>query len=147
MNSRLTRVLRPLLTPAGLLVLVVILGLSFVAIVLVPGLELASEVADSSTALKLLGEQQRHPTLIRASLESVHDRLGARGYIQESLDQLRSSTGKLDAALHEMTVERPVNWFARTADTGATGAPIAGKHAAQLLDSWARELVVLNPVR
>ena len=147
MNSRLTRVLRPLLTPAGLLVLVVILGLSFVAIVLVPGLELASEVADSSTALKLLGEQQRHPTLIRASLESVHDRLGARGYIQESLDQLRASTGKLDAALHEMTVERPVNWFALTADTGATGAPIAGKHAAQLLDSWARELVVLNPVR
>ena len=45
MNSRLLKVLSPLLTPAGLLVLVVILGVSFVAIVLVPGLELASEVA------------------------------------------------------------------------------------------------------
>jgi two-component system, chemotaxis family, sensor kinase CheA len=146
MNSRLLRVLSPLLTPAGLLVLVVILGVSFLAIVLVPGLELASEVADSSTALKLLGEQQRHPALIRAALEAAHDRLGARGYIQESLDELRASSAKLDAALHEMTLERPVSWFALTADTGAVGAPMAGKHAAQLLDSWARELVVLNPV-
>ncbi len=146
MNSRATKFLRPLLTPAGLLVMVVILGLAFVATVLVPGLELASEVAESSTALKLLGETQRHPTLIRASLESVHDRLGARGYIQESLDQLHTSTSKLDAALHDMTMERPVSYFALTADTGAKGAPIAGKHAAALLDAWARELVVLNPV-
>ncbi len=146
MNSRVTRILRPLLTPAGLLVLVVVLGMAFVAVVLVPGLELASEVAESSTALKLLGEQQRHPTLIRAALESMHDRLGTRGYIQDSLDELRSSSGKLDNALHEMTRARPVSWFALTADTGATGAPIAGKHSAMLLDSWAREQVALSPV-
>jgi two-component system, chemotaxis family, sensor kinase CheA len=146
MNSRLARVFRPLQTPAGLIALVVILGLSFVAIVLVPGLELASEVAQSSTALKLLGEQQRHPTVIRASLESVHDRLGARGYIQESLDQLRASSTKLDAALHEMTVERPGSWFALTTGASSSGVPMAGQHAAQLLDAWARELVVLNPV-
>src|SRR5580692_2449904 len=146
MNSRLVRALNPLATPAALLVLVVVLGFSFLAVVLVPGLELASEVAESSTALKLLGEQQRHPALIRAALESVHDRLGDRGYVQESLDQLRASSGKLDAALHEMTVPRPVSWFALTADTGATGTSIAGKHAAQLLDNWARELVVLKPV-
>jgi two-component system chemotaxis sensor kinase CheA len=146
MKSRLIKFLSPLLTPAGLLVLVVILGFSFLAIVLIPGLELAGEVADSSTALKLLGDQQRHPTLIRASLESVHDRLGTHGYVQESLDDLRKSTAAFDAALHEMTLPRPVNWFALTADTGATGAPIAGKHAALLLDTWARELAVLNPV-
>jgi two-component system chemotaxis sensor kinase CheA len=146
MNSRLARILRPLQTPAGPIALVVILGLSFVAIVLVPGLELASEVAQSSTALKLLGEQQRHPTLIRASLESVHDRLGARGYIQESLDQLRTSSSKLDAALHEMTVERPGSWFALTSGASSSGVPMAGQHSAALLDAWARELVVLNPV-
>src|SRR5277367_531168 len=146
MKSRLMKALSPLLTPAGLLIMVVILGLSFVAIVLVPGLELASEVAESSTALKLLGEEQRHPALIRAALESIHDRLGTRSYVQDSLDELRTSSSKLDAALHEMTVPRSVSWFALTADTGATGAPMAGKHTALLLDSWARELVVLNPV-
>jgi two-component system, chemotaxis family, sensor kinase CheA len=146
MNSRLVRALSPLATPAALLVLVVVLGFGFLAVVLVPGLELASEVAESSTALKLLGDEQRHPTLIRAALESVHDRLGDRGYVQESLDQLRASSSKLDAALHEMTVPRPVSWFALTADTGATGTSIAGKHAAQLLDNWDRELVVLKPI-
>jgi two-component system chemotaxis sensor kinase CheA len=146
MNSRWVRALSPLATPAALLVLVVVLGFSFLAVVLVPGLELAGEVADSSTALKLLGDEQRHPTLIRAALESVHDRLGDHGYVQESLDQLRASSSKLDAALHEMTVPRPVSWFALSADTGATGAPMAGKHAAQLLDNWAKELVVLKPI-
>ena len=156
MNSRLAKVVRPLLTPAGLLVLVVVLGVSFVAIVLIPGLELAGEVAESSKALKLLGEQQRHPTLIRASLEAVHDRLGTRGYVQESLDDLRSSTTKLEAALREMTAPPPPGWFSLTGDsfsantdkdtTVTTGASLAGKHAALLLDSWAKELVVLNPV-
>jgi two-component system, chemotaxis family, sensor kinase CheA len=146
MKSRVARVLSSLVTPVGLLVLVVVLGFSFLSIVLVPGLELASEVADSSTALKMLGEQQRHPTLIRASLESMHERLGQRGYIQESLDQLRASSSQIERAMHEMTKPRPVNWFAFTAGTGANGAPIAGKHAAQLLDGWSREVAVLNPV-
>jgi two-component system, chemotaxis family, sensor kinase CheA len=146
MKSRLRKVLSALATPIALMVLVIILGFSFLAIVLVPGLELASEVADSSTALKLLGEQQRHPTLIRASLESMRERLGDRGYIQESLDQLRTSSAKLDTAIHEMTLAQPVSWFALTADTGAKGAPIAGKHVALLVDSWAREMEVLNPV-
>ncbi len=146
MKSRLHKVLSALATPIALLVLVIVLGFSFLAIVLVPGLELASEVADSSTALKLLGEQQRHPTLIRASLESMRERLGDRGYIQESLDQLRTSSSKLDAAIREMTLARPVGWFSLTADTGAVGAPIAGKHKALLLDSWARETEVLAPV-
>ena len=146
MKSHLTKVISALMSPLGLLVLVVILGFSFLAIVLIPGLELASEVADSSTALKLVGEQQRHPTLIRASLESMRERLGEKGYIQESLDQIRISSSKLEGAMHEMTVPRRVSWLALLGDTGATGVPIAGKHAAQLLDSWAREIEVLNPV-
>jgi HPt (histidine-containing phosphotransfer) domain-containing protein len=128
------KALSPLLTPAGSLALVIILGLSFVGVVLVPGLKLAGDVAQSSTALKLLGEQQRHPMLIRAALDSIHDRLGSRGYVQESLEQLRSSSAKLDAALHER------------ADTGAKALPIAGKHAALMLDTWAKELAVLTPV-
>ena len=154
MKSRLAKIMRPLLTPAGLLVLVIVLGVSFVATVLIPGLELAGEVAESSTALKLLGEQQRHPTLIRASLEAVHDRLGTRGYVQESLDELRASAAKLEAALHEMTAPKPPGWFSMTGDsfssdkdtTVTTGTSMAGKHAALLLDTWAKELVVLNPV-
>jgi HPt (histidine-containing phosphotransfer) domain-containing protein len=143
MKARLSGTFGALLSPAGLLAMVVILGVAFVAVVLVPGLELASEVAESSTSLKLLGEQQRHPTLIRAALESMHDRLGTRGYIQDSLDELRGSSDKLDKALRDMSQPRQKSWFSLSAD-GA--APVAGKHAPMLLDSWAREQVALKPL-
>jgi len=146
MNSRLAKGLIPRLSPDGLLVLVVILGMSFVAMVLVPGLELASELVDSTVALKLVGEQQRQSTLVRASLDSMHDRLGARGYIQDSVDQLRASTAKLDTKLQQMEIAPPGNWFAQIGDIGATGEPIAGKHTGNLRDLWAREHEALGPV-
>jgi HPt (histidine-containing phosphotransfer) domain-containing protein/PAS domain-containing protein len=146
MKSRLAMIASALTSPIALLVLCIVLGFSFLAIVLVPGLELSSEVAESSTALKLLGEQQRHPTLIRASLESMRERLGDRGYIQESLDQLRTSSSKLESAMHELTAARPVSWLAQVADMKAIGTPFAGTHKALLLDSWARETEVLTPV-
>src|SRR5260370_36722695 len=117
MQSRLAKVVRPLLPPAGLLILVVVLGVSFVAIVLIPGLELAGEVAESSTGLKVVGEQQRHPTVIRASLEAVHDRLGTRAYFQESLDDLRASTTKLEATLNHITAAPPPLCSSRTSDS------------------------------
>ena len=89
-----------------------ILAFSFVAVVLIPGLELASELADSSVTLKFAGQQQRNPAVIRASLDSMHDRLTNRGYIQESLDQLRDAVAKLDAGLRDMNAPRPASWFA-----------------------------------
>src|SRR5580692_1751330 len=92
----------PRLSAGGLVVLVIILAFSFVAVVLIPGLELASELADSTVTLKFVGQQQRNPALIRASLDAMHDRLTNRGYIQESLDQLRDASSKLDAGLKEM---------------------------------------------
>ena len=146
MKSRLAMAASALASPVALLVLCIVLGFSFLAIVLVPGLELSSEVAESSTALKLLGEQQRHPTLIRASLESMRERLSDKGYIQESLDQLRTSSSKLETAMRELTAARPVSWLAQVGDMRAVGAPFAGTHKALLVDSWAREMELLTPL-
>jgi HPt (histidine-containing phosphotransfer) domain-containing protein len=145
MNSRIAKAL-PRLSPGGLMVLVIILAFSFVAIVLIPGLELASELADTSIALKFAGQQQRNPALIRASLESMHDRLTNRGYIQESLDQLRDASAKLDAGLREMNAPRAASWFALSGDTGAKGEPISGKHAVPLRDSWSTLQEALQPL-
>jgi two-component system chemotaxis sensor kinase CheA len=145
MNSRIAKAL-PRLSPSGLMVLVIILAFSFVAIVLIPGLELASELADTSIALKFAGQQQRNPALIRASLESMHDRLTNRGYIQESLDQLRDASAKLDAGLREMNAPRAASWFALSGDTGARGEPISGKHAVPLRDSWSTLQEALQPL-
>jgi two-component system, chemotaxis family, sensor kinase CheA len=146
MNSRIAKALPRLLSPSGLMVLVIILAFSFVAIVLIPGLELASELADTSIALKFAGQQQRNPALIRASLESMHDRLTNRGYIQESLDQLRDASAKLDAGLREMNAPRAASWFALSGDTGAKGEPISGKHAVPLRDSWSTLQEALQPL-
>ena len=136
----------PRLSAGGLVVLVIILAFSFVAVVLIPGLELASELADSTLTLKFVGQQQRNPALIRASLDAMHDRLTNRGYIQESLDQLRDASTKLEAGLKEMNAPRPASWFAMAGDTAASGEPISGKHAAALRELWVKEKEVLDPL-
>jgi len=69
MNSRVARTLVPRLSSNGLMVLVIVLAFSFVAVVLIPGLELASGLTDTSAALKFAGQQQRNPAVIRAYLE------------------------------------------------------------------------------
>jgi two-component system, chemotaxis family, sensor kinase CheA len=146
MNLRFASALVPRLSAGGLVVLVVILAFSFVAIVLIPGLELASELADSTVALKFVGQQQRNPALIHASLDSMHDHLTTHGYIQESLDQMRDAADKLDAGLHEMNAPRGASWFALAGDTSAKGEPIAGKHAPALRELWAKEQESLEPI-
>jgi HPt (histidine-containing phosphotransfer) domain-containing protein/PAS domain-containing protein len=146
MNPLSPKSLIPRIGPGGLVVLVIVLAFSFLATVLVPGLELAGELVDSAAALKLVGEQQRNPTIIRAALDSLRDRLSTRAYIQESEDQLREAAKKLDAALPIMSAPRPANWFALTGDTGATAESIAGKHAAELGKLWASEREALKPV-
>ena len=146
MNSRLLSAWASRFSAGGLVVLVVILALSFVAVVLIPGLKLASDLASSTVALKFVGQQQRNPALIHASLDSMHDRLTNRGYIQESLDQLRDAATKLDAGLQDMTAQRSASWFSVFADTSALGAPIAGKHATSLREVWAKEQESLEPI-
>jgi two-component system chemotaxis sensor kinase CheA len=146
MSSRAAKFRFPQLTQGGLVVLVVILGFSFLATVLIPGLELSGELVDSSAALKFVSQQQRYPTIIHAALDSLHDRLIARAYLQESTDQLRDSVKKLDAALPVMSAPRPANWLAYTGDTGAVAESIAGRHAAELEKLWAREREALKPL-
>jgi len=146
MKARLSGNVLPRLQGGGLLVLVIVLGVAFVAAVLLPGLELASELADSTVALKFVGQQQRNPTLIRASLDSMHDRLTNRGYIQESLDQLRDAAAKLDAGLKEMNAPRPSGWFSWFGGATANGAPISGKHAEELRNLWSGQQQSLAPV-
>ena len=93
------------------MVLVILLGVSFVAIVLLPGLKLAGDLVNSSAALKWVADQQRYPTIIRASLETMRDRLTNRGYLQESVDQLTDATKKFGDAVQIMTTPRPGGWL------------------------------------
>ncbi len=146
MNWRSLKSSIPAFSPLGLGVLVAVLGMMFLTTVLIPGIELASELVESTAALKLVADQQRYPTLLQSSLEVMRDRLNNRGYLQESADQLRDAVQKIDAALPAMTAPRPASWFALAGDTGATAESIAGRSAAQLRELWAREHAVLEPL-
>jgi two-component system, chemotaxis family, sensor kinase CheA len=141
MTPRLTLTQR--MSADRLVVLVILLGLGFVATVLVPGLRLSSQLVNTSAALKWVADQQRYPTVIRASLETMRDRLTNRGYLQESVDQLSDATKRLDEALNTMTAAQPGRWLG----FGGSGpGSIAGQHAAALHEAWAHEREVLDPV-
>ena len=146
MKVRLPRSFAAKLSADRLVVLVVLLGLGFVATVLVPGLRLSGELVNTSAALKWVADQQRYPTIIRASLETMRDRLTNRGYLQESVDQLADATKKLDEAIATMTAPRPGNWLSFTGFSGAGAESIAGRRAAPLHEAWGREHAVLDPV-
>jgi HPt (histidine-containing phosphotransfer) domain-containing protein len=127
------------------MVLVVLLGVSFVAIVLLPGLKLAGDLVNSSAALKWVADQQRYPTVIRASLETMRDRLTNRGYLQESVDQLTDATKKFGDAVQIMTTPRPGGWLG-IGLPGSMGDSIAAGRAGALRDAWGKELGAVQPV-
>jgi HPt (histidine-containing phosphotransfer) domain-containing protein len=146
MISRLRTDLFARLTPRGVATLVAALGLAFVAAVLVPGFELASELANTTAALKLVGEQQRYPDLIRTSLETARDRLNARGYVEAPLDQLREAVKKFDAAQSSMEGARAPGWFDSASDTAAFAQPSVAKRAASVRALWTPERESLEPL-
>ncbi len=133
-------------TPRTLAVVVALLGLGFVAAVLVPGFELASELADTTAALKFVAEQQRYPDIIRTSLETVRDRLNARGYVEPPLEQLRDAVHKFDDSQGVMERARPKGWLDTSSDTAAFAQPVTAKHAAALRALWGPELESLEPL-
>jgi HPt (histidine-containing phosphotransfer) domain-containing protein len=143
MNSRVSFLSK--LSPDRLMVLVVLLGMSFVAIVLLPGLKLAGDLVNSSAALKWVADQERYPTIIRASLETMRDRLTNRGYLQESVDQLSDATKRFGDAVQIMTTPRPGGWLG-VGMPGSVGESIAGGQAGTLRDAWAKELAAVQPV-
>ena len=124
MTSRSVKSLMPRLSPSALIALVVVLGVSFIVTVLLPGWKISGDLVSGNAALESVGEQERYPTVIRASLDSLHDRLMTRAYIQESLDQLRDTAAKLDSATNS----------------------ISGKHAAALREAWDHEREALRPL-
>jgi two-component system, chemotaxis family, sensor kinase CheA len=134
------------LTPRALAALVAVLGLGFVAAVLVPGFELSNELANTTAALKFVGEQQRYPDLIRTSLDIMRDRLSAHGYVEAPLDQLREAVKKLDDAQAAMEQAKHADWFDPASETAAFSQPAVAARAASLRALWRPERESLEPL-
>lgn len=116
------------------------------AAVLLPGFELATELSNSTAALKFVGEQQRNVDLLRTSMDSVRDRLESLGYIQPSVNDLRRAATKLDAAIQAIGTAKPESMFAPSSGNAALDAPPIADHATALAVIWTKQRHVLEPV-
>src|SRR5579883_1360520 len=136
----------PALSPRALIASVAVLGLAFMSAVLIPGFELATELANTTAALKFVGDQQRYPEIIRNSLETIRDRLSARGYVESALGELRDAVQKLDQAQQRMQHAHGGSWLESSSDTAALTGPGIARHVRALGESWREERETLAPI-
>jgi HPt (histidine-containing phosphotransfer) domain-containing protein/PAS domain-containing protein len=90
--------LRSHATAAGFLVLLA----AFIATVLLPGYRLASQLSESTAALKLVSEQRSQPEAMVRSLATIKDRLRSGGYVGDSIAELAASRREYDLALAQL---------------------------------------------
>ncbi len=113
-------------TAAGFLVLLA----AFIATVLLPGYRLASQLAESTAALKLVSEQRSQPEAMVRSLAAIKDRLRSGGYVGDSIAELAASKREYDLALAQLS---------QTATTGSVEIQRTEK-------AWKEYRALLEPV-
>ena len=85
-------------TAAGFLALLA----AFIATVLLPGYRLASQLSESTAALKLVSEQRSAPEAMVRSLAAIRDRLRSGSYVGDSIAELATSSRQYDLALADL---------------------------------------------
>jgi HPt (histidine-containing phosphotransfer) domain-containing protein/PAS domain-containing protein len=85
-------------TAAGFLALLA----AFIATVLLPGYRLASQLSESTAALKLVSEQRSQPEAMVRSLAAIRDRLRSASYVGDSITELAASGRAYDLALVQL---------------------------------------------
>jgi two-component system chemotaxis sensor kinase CheA len=75
-----------------------ILALAFLVGVLAPAWYFAGRLVDNNTAVRAIGELQQQPSRMQAALNSIQDRLRARGFVRDSIEQLKRATSQFAAS-------------------------------------------------
>ncbi|MEJ0085406.1 MAG: ATP-binding protein [Pseudomonadota bacterium] len=75
-----------------------ILALAFLVGVLAPAWYFAGRLVDNNTAVRAIGELQQQPSRMQAALSSIQDRLRARGFVRDSIEQLKRATSQFESA-------------------------------------------------
>jgi HPt (histidine-containing phosphotransfer) domain-containing protein/PAS domain-containing protein len=75
-----------------------ILALAFLVGVLAPAWYFAGRLVENNTAVRVIGELQQQPSRMQAALNSIQDRLRARGFVRDSIEQLKRATTQFDTA-------------------------------------------------
>ena len=84
----------------------VLLLVAFIGAVLVPSYRLATELADSTAALRLVSMQASHAELLLRSIAAVRDRLEAGGYVGQPIKEVAARATDFDAGLKRMAESR-----------------------------------------
>ncbi|MBC8026027.1 MAG: Hpt domain-containing protein [Steroidobacteraceae bacterium] len=79
-------------------VAVAILALAFLVGVLAPAWYFAGRLVENNTAVRAIGELQQQPSRMQAALNSIQDRLRARGFVRDSIEQLKRATTQFESA-------------------------------------------------
>jgi two-component system, chemotaxis family, sensor kinase CheA len=75
-----------------------ILALAFLVGVLAPAWYFAGRLVDNNTAVRRIGELQQQPSRMQAALNSIQDRLRARGFVRDSIEQLKRATTQFETS-------------------------------------------------
>ena len=68
----------------------------FLVGVLAPAWYFAGRLVENNTAVRAIGELQQQPSRMQAALNSIQDRLRARGFVRDSIEQLKRATTQFD---------------------------------------------------
>jgi two-component system, chemotaxis family, sensor kinase CheA len=75
-----------------------ILALAFLVGVLAPAWYFAGRLVENNTAVRAIGELQQQPSRMQVALNSIQDRLRARGFVRDSIESLKRATQQFDTA-------------------------------------------------
>src|SRR5262245_20911367 len=75
-----------------------ILALAFLVGVLAPAWYFAGRLVENNTAVRAIGELQQQPSRMQAALNSIQDRLRARGFVRDSIEQLKRATAQFEGS-------------------------------------------------
>ena len=117
-----------------------ILALAFLVGVLAPAWYFAGRLVENNTAVRAIGELQQQPSRMQAALNSIQDRLRARGFVRDSIEQLKRATQQFQTSTASLKAGGGVSIG------GLGGDDDVQKTIAEMNDAWKKYKPALDPV-
>ncbi|HEU4779092.1 MAG TPA: ATP-binding protein [Steroidobacteraceae bacterium] len=117
-----------------------ILALAFLVGVLAPAWYFAGRLVENNTAVRAIGELQQQPSRMQAALNSIQDRLRARGFVRDSIEQLKRATQQFETSTASLQSGGGVSIG------GFGGDDDVQKTISEMTDAWKKYQPALAPV-
>jgi two-component system chemotaxis sensor kinase CheA len=117
-----------------------ILALAFLVGVLAPAWYFAGRLVENNTAVRAIGELQQQPSRMQAALNSIQDRLRARGFVRDSIEQLKRATQQFETSTASIKSGGGVSIG------GFGGDDDVQKTISEMNDAWRKYQPALAPV-